>query len=1524
MHNTNVFKNPITMTFNLLEDYSKLLENSLREAGLNESSISKIVEDIFKPKLSASDKILFSLNKKFPLIKETFYEFFENNKFSGEMKKIQFLADKKPYTHQRDAILSIMNGNHTIISSGTGSGKTESFIFPILDYCLKNREKGIKAILIYPMNALANNQLERINSYAKNTSVSCEIFIGNTSLEDRQLIIDSPPDILITNYVMLDYILTSQHNIQLIQKSKNSLRFLVLDEIHTFRGNKATHIKFLLRRLRYHINDNIVYVGCSATLESQKYEKDTYYEAKFEDVNNFIKPLFDIDNFEFIRPTPIEIKVPKNKTFPQINENFDFGWKLETDYKSALKNISAILGINFNIKSIKEQEPKKSRLYNAMENDAFFISLKNRLNKIGLSFLEITNLMEKFLPDNLKDKKVEIAKSYLSAISFINHIYSQNPILDFRIHLFLFEFTGYLKICYSCNKYYAGHIEICNDCGNPLFFVFKDNVNQFLGKIIKKGKNTILKPSLEEESNDPHNIIYSLIEKRNTNKKHPILDKILNFNFSFDSINKKINMNLNRKGSFQVENFDIDNQFTSQYLVHIHKKYKEYFYVYHIISAILKFHEGEQKKILGFIDNREKTGYYSDVIRDEFISQFFEEILKLCIYNHEPNNLKEAYEIFVSFTSNIRKPLKIEKEVFSELDLWFKRFISLNPRLAGINKDFIILNKDSLEEKILNIMENLVDELDKIEEEPAFFKERDRFYELEQTPLNDEENNIDPQEEKYRKTYNLIFEILNIFVTERAIELFSEYDQTEMPKYKQKKHMESKYIKYHVHNFERFIYIKNDNKHPINGIALTENSRIYRDFINKHGNEKVEYILNRLNEENILSSKDNSKFQIKSIYLNFDLDSPDETDYEILKEKFLIISAPHSSEVDKKEREKIEADFMENKINAILSTPTLEMGIDIGKLINVIMLGVPPMPSNYAQRSGRAGRGKPNNFALITTFCFDNRPHDLYYFSYPIKMIQGVISPPSFNPKNENIIKKHINAFILGGEISQYSDYKQNINSIINRKMKDTEIIFGDVFDVKDYLKNEFPYKLEKALEKSHKQRILRNYFYDTKFFPDYNFSKDEIKLIDESNGKTISQREPEIAYYKYAPFQQIYIGNDLYELEYKYLSDLNPDIILDKEHFAKPVLSFNEIKAKKILPKGRSLIKPNYDLKKLFKLSNKKINRNYRDFNLIYDSEMCLYFLNFGKLTSEGENRFRYNSKEFILGYKIKRNAFIFVFNKRIWHDKSYMSFICALDRNIKDRYGLDESEISIINDITDFNDINKEDDFENIHEYVVIYDSTGNQNIPFHKIFNSDEFIKLSRYVYDKITNCNCELKSGCYLCMKSYASSYYSADLDKDKAIIILKNILGDNISPTKTKTKKVVKLKNKIKEKLIIKILSHWHYPEKFVEITAKFPSGETIIEKGYSDIDPEKVVICELILKLLKENFKKLPKAIEFHLKNETFSQRLKNILEGKSELGSGYKKMFRNLIFNLLRFEQIEYKSEKEESQAGNKSQSDM
>jgi ATP-dependent helicase YprA (DUF1998 family)/very-short-patch-repair endonuclease len=177
------------------------------------------------------------------------------------------------HKHQADAIKAAKAGDSYVLTTGTGSGKSLAYIVPIVDYVLRRGSgRGIQAIVIYPMNALANSQFNELEKFLRHgypeggSPVTFEKYTGQESEEQKRKIIETPPDILLTNYVMMELILTRVRDRNLISAAKD-IRFLVLDELHTYRGRQGADVAMLVRRLRsYCGGENLQCVGTSATL----------------------------------------------------------------------------------------------------------------------------------------------------------------------------------------------------------------------------------------------------------------------------------------------------------------------------------------------------------------------------------------------------------------------------------------------------------------------------------------------------------------------------------------------------------------------------------------------------------------------------------------------------------------------------------------------------------------------------------------------------------------------------------------------------------------------------------------------------------------------------------------------------------------------------------------------------------------------------------------------------------------------------------------------------------------------------------------------------------------------------------------------------------------------------------------------------------------------------------------------------------------------------------------------------------
>lgn len=182
------------------------------------------------------------------------------------------------HRHQREAVDVARTGASYVLTTGTGSGKSLAYIVPIVDAVLRAKESGrrrpgVKAIVVYPMNALANSQQHELRKFLQfgypsgEEPVTFKRYTGQESETERAAILADPPDILLTNYVMLELVLTRPEERRRLVEAAGDLRFLVLDELHTYRGRQGADVALLVRRLRQAgATDDFQVVGTSATM----------------------------------------------------------------------------------------------------------------------------------------------------------------------------------------------------------------------------------------------------------------------------------------------------------------------------------------------------------------------------------------------------------------------------------------------------------------------------------------------------------------------------------------------------------------------------------------------------------------------------------------------------------------------------------------------------------------------------------------------------------------------------------------------------------------------------------------------------------------------------------------------------------------------------------------------------------------------------------------------------------------------------------------------------------------------------------------------------------------------------------------------------------------------------------------------------------------------------------------------------------------------------------------------------------
>ncbi|OHU97396.1 DEAD/DEAH box helicase [Mycobacterium talmoniae] len=245
------------------------------------------------------------------------------------LRRINFQVDRPLYVHQETAIRKLVGGRNLVVSTGTGSGKTESFLLPILNSLIGEADAGtlgpgVRALLLYPMNALANDQLKRLREVLATTpEITFGRYTGETKESERDAVAEfyatnrnqdrlenellsreemrrTPPHLLLTNYAMLEYLLLRPADIDLFDGPyAGTWRFLVLDEAHVYDGAQGSEVAMLLRRLRQRVarGNSLQCIATSASLTGTSPDKAPGEAMKFA------RNLFNAE-FEYIESDP--------------------------------------------------------------------------------------------------------------------------------------------------------------------------------------------------------------------------------------------------------------------------------------------------------------------------------------------------------------------------------------------------------------------------------------------------------------------------------------------------------------------------------------------------------------------------------------------------------------------------------------------------------------------------------------------------------------------------------------------------------------------------------------------------------------------------------------------------------------------------------------------------------------------------------------------------------------------------------------------------------------------------------------------------------------------------------------------------------------------------------------------------------------------------------------------------------------------------------------------------------------------
>ncbi len=988
------------------------------------------------------------------------------------------------YKHQEEAILIGASDQEFIVTSGTGSGKSRTYMATIFNHVLNQGDfatNKIQAVVVYPMNALINSQFKVIEKfkktyeekYNKSFPITFEQYTGQETEEQKEKLRTNPPHILLTNYVMLELAMTrSGRDVEIRQNFLENIKYLVFDELHTYRGRQGSDVSILIRRIKSAAkNKEIACIGTSATMVS---DDATSLQLQKQKVAEIASTIFGTDiqanqivNEYLVRSIGLGHSPSKEDLRKAIQEGILISSNADDFEKHPTANwIEEQIALELKEGILVRRKPIELSKIAELLAEFTDIDKEDAINHLE-QLLEWANILntnpgkkKNFLPYRIHQFIAQTGSVYTTL--------GDQKSRDLRLDAGLYAENKDTKLFPMLFSRASGHEFTCvklnlNDSTiQPREFY--DIVDEEDESTIEEGYIFIQHLEDEELIWDAERDIPDLPETWFTPPRKDGTRKLKKERE--ERLPRKIYFN--KQGDFSFTNaMDFEGWFMPSPLMFdptsgtiYDAQTAEWTKVMKLggegrstATTVLSFEtitqlqefgeESAKQKLLSFTDNRQdaslQAGHFNDFVK---VGQLRAAIAKAL----ETHNTLD----YTSITDKVFACLNIGQDQFAkqpatfpgpkkENEDAFKDFIMYR-LLHDLRRSWRVVLPNLEQCALLTIdYKHLAESI----QDNSLWQPNDLLFAM--TPAERQEF-LHQVFDFFRKSYALSFSMLEPGVIStnakkikeklKAPWTLDENEKLEVPNHIRLERLSSSAREYYSESaglssvFGRYLR-KKATQHGID----IRGKQVYNDFTYKlldflseagwlvkkpaktANNEETS--IYQLKVDNILWQKGDGENLIPDLIKNRSYKplntKPNkyfrrfyQTNFHDIKP---IEGREHTGQINSEKRKQREEEFREGKIGALFCSPTMELGIDISDLSIVHMRNVPPSPANYAQRSGRAGRS--GQAALVLVYCSNFSAHDRHYFKHSTQMVAGTVTAPRMDLINEELLLSHLNASIL-------------------------------------------------------------------------------------------------------------------------------------------------------------------------------------------------------------------------------------------------------------------------------------------------------------------------------------------------------------------------------------------------------------------------------------------------------------------------------------------------------------------------------